>query len=89
VTLGLPRAVVDCPILVAVVDQLPSKPMSVVGIFAPAVPLAPRALDANRLVAGMADLLRRVLGESIAMETLLASGVLESSPQPFLPYCPK
>ena len=32
-------------------------------------PLAPQALDANRLVAGMSELLRRTIGETIAVET--------------------
>jgi signal transduction histidine kinase/CheY-like chemotaxis protein len=35
-------------------------------------PLQPKTLDANRLVAGMSDLLRRTLGESIVIETVLA-----------------
>ncbi len=38
-------------------------------------PLAPVALDANRLVAGMSELLRRTLGEQIAVETVLAGGL--------------
>ncbi|BCH28769.1 histidine kinase [Mesorhizobium sp. L-8-10] len=38
-------------------------------------PLAPRTIDANRLVAGMSDLLRRALGESILIETVLAGGL--------------
>jgi signal transduction histidine kinase len=38
-------------------------------------PLAPRKVDLNRLVAGMSDLLRRTLGESIAIETVLSGGL--------------
>ena len=39
-------------------------------------PLAPRAVDANRLVAGMSELLRRTLGEHVAVETVLAGGLV-------------
>ena len=38
-------------------------------------PLEPRPLDANRLVSGMSELLRRTLGESIAIETVLGGGL--------------
>jgi signal transduction histidine kinase/ActR/RegA family two-component response regulator len=38
-------------------------------------PLAPVALDANRLVAGMSELLHRSLGETIEVETVLAAGL--------------
>jgi PAS domain S-box-containing protein len=38
-------------------------------------PLDPKPLDANRLVAGMTELLRRTLGESVALETVLAGGL--------------
>lgn len=38
-------------------------------------PLAPVPLDANRLVAGMSELLRRTLGEQISVETVLAGGL--------------
>jgi signal transduction histidine kinase len=37
--------------------------------------LDPRPLDANRLVAGMSELLRRTLGEAVAIETVLAGGL--------------
>jgi signal transduction histidine kinase len=37
--------------------------------------LAPTRLDLNRLVSGMSDLLRRTLGEAIAVETVLAGGL--------------
>jgi PAS domain S-box-containing protein len=38
-------------------------------------PLAPQALDANRLVADICELLRRTLGEAVALETVLAGGL--------------
>ena len=38
-------------------------------------PLDPRPLDANRLVAGMSDLLDRTLGETIAVETVGSAGL--------------
>jgi len=38
-------------------------------------PLSPKVLDANRLVTGMSDLLRRTLGETIRIETVLAGGL--------------
>lgn len=38
-------------------------------------PLEPAVLDVNRLVSGMSDLLRRSLGETIAIETVLAGGL--------------
>jgi PAS domain S-box-containing protein len=38
-------------------------------------PLDPKAIDSNKLVAGMTELLRSALGESLAMETVLASGL--------------
>ena len=38
-------------------------------------PLEPRPLDLNRLVTGMSELLRRTLGESIGIETVLGGGL--------------
>jgi signal transduction histidine kinase/CheY-like chemotaxis protein len=38
-------------------------------------PLSPKALDANGLVKGMSDLLRRSLGEAISIETVLSGGL--------------
>ncbi|WP_029648130.1 CHASE3 domain-containing protein [Methylocystis sp. SB2] len=38
-------------------------------------PLTPQTVDANKLVGGMAEMIRRTLGESISVETVLASGV--------------
>jgi PAS domain S-box-containing protein len=43
--------------------------------FARRQPLAPELVSPNKLVAGMSDLLRRALGESIGMETILAARV--------------
>ena len=43
--------------------------------FARRQPLEPKALDANKLVAGSTELLRRSLPETIAMETALAGGL--------------
>ena len=38
-------------------------------------PLAPKAIDANALLASMSDLLHRTLGETIEVETRLAAGL--------------
>lgn len=38
-------------------------------------PLDPKPTDLNKLVAGMTDLLRHVIGESISMETVLGAGL--------------
>ena len=38
-------------------------------------PLDPKPVDVSRLVVGMSDLLRRTLGEQIAVETVLAGGL--------------
>jgi len=38
-------------------------------------PLSPRAVDANRLVSGMSELLRRALGGVVSVETVLAGGL--------------
>jgi two-component system NtrC family sensor kinase len=38
-------------------------------------PLSPRPVDANRLIAGMSDLLRRSLGEKIDIETVGGAGL--------------
>jgi signal transduction histidine kinase/ActR/RegA family two-component response regulator len=41
-------------------------------------PLEPEPLDVGRLVSNMSDLLRRTLGESIAIETVLAGGLWQT-----------
>jgi DNA-binding response OmpR family regulator len=50
--------------------------------FARRQALDPRALDANKLVAGMSELLRRTLGEAIAIETVLAGGLWRTMADP-------
>jgi len=45
-------------------------------------PLAPKPVDANKLVGAMSDLLRRTLGEGIAIETVLAGGLWRSHADP-------
>ena len=41
-------------------------------------PLDPKAVNANRLVSGMEDLLRRTIGENIALEIVTAGGLWQS-----------
>jgi signal transduction histidine kinase len=43
--------------------------------FARQQPLEPKGIDANRLVGGICDLLRRMVGETVALETVLAGGL--------------
>jgi signal transduction histidine kinase len=43
--------------------------------FARQQPLAPSVIDANALVQGMSELLRRTLGEAVELETVLAGGL--------------
>ena len=38
-------------------------------------PLAPSPIEANKLVAGVCELLRRTLGETVSLETVLAGGL--------------
>jgi signal transduction histidine kinase/CheY-like chemotaxis protein len=45
-------------------------------------PLQIEAVDANRLVSGMSELLRRTLGEKIAVETVLAGGLWRAQADP-------
>ena len=45
-------------------------------------PLDPKPLDANKLVAGMSELLRRTLGETVAVETVLAGGLWKTFADP-------
>jgi len=45
-------------------------------------PLAPESVDGGRLVSGMSDLLRRTLGEAIAVETVLAGGLWRAHADP-------
>ncbi len=45
-------------------------------------PLRPESVDANKLVAGMSDLLRRALGTNIQLETVLAGGLWRTHADP-------
>lgn len=45
-------------------------------------PLAPQIIDLNRLVADMSELLRRTLGESIKIETVLGAGLWRNHTDP-------
>jgi PAS domain S-box-containing protein len=45
-------------------------------------PLEPKSVDIGRLVSGMSDLLRRTLGESVAVETVLAGGLSRAHADP-------
>ena len=44
--------------------------------------LAPEPLDANKLVAGMSELLRRTIGEELRVETVLAGGLWRTHADP-------
>ena len=44
--------------------------------------LEPQVVDANKLVAGTCDFLRRTLGEAVALETVLAGGLWRSFADP-------
>jgi signal transduction histidine kinase/CheY-like chemotaxis protein len=50
--------------------------------FARRAPLAPQPVDANKLVAGMSDLLHRSLGEMVQVETVLAAGLWRTNADP-------
>jgi PAS domain S-box-containing protein len=45
-------------------------------------PLAPKILDANKLVAGLTDLVRRALGDAVLLETVLAAGLWRTEADP-------
>jgi len=45
-------------------------------------PLQPESVDLNRIVSGMSELLRRTLGETIAIETVLAGGLWRTEVDP-------
>ena len=45
-------------------------------------PLEVKAVDINRLVQGMSELLRRTLGETITIETVLAGGLWKTAVDP-------
>ena len=50
--------------------------------FARRQPLAPKVVNLSRLVSDMADLLRRTLGESIEVETVVAGGLWNTAADP-------
>ena len=50
--------------------------------FARQQPLAPQPLDANRMIASMADLLRSTLGEQIRIENVAAAGLWATNADP-------
>jgi len=41
-------------------------------------PLAPQPVDANKLVSGMSEMLRRTIGEQVRVETVLAGGLWQA-----------
>lgn len=45
-------------------------------------PLSPQAIDANKLVAGLADMLTRALGELVQLETILGAGLWKAKADP-------
>ncbi|CAN5212495.1 CHASE3 domain-containing protein [soil metagenome] len=45
-------------------------------------PLEPKVVDANKLVGGMSELLRRTIGESVRVETVLAGGLWRVNADP-------
>jgi CheY-like chemotaxis protein len=45
-------------------------------------PLAPERIDVNKLVAGMSEMMRRTLGETISVETVLAGGLWRINADP-------
>jgi PAS domain S-box-containing protein len=50
--------------------------------FARQSPLRPQVIDLNKIVAGMSELIRRTLGENIAVETVLAGGLWQADADP-------
>jgi CheY-like chemotaxis protein len=45
-------------------------------------PLTPQSIEPNRLISGMSEMLRRTLGEHIAVETVLAGGLWRTHADP-------
>jgi PAS domain S-box-containing protein len=50
--------------------------------FARRQPLDPKPVDANRLLSGLADLLQRTIGETIALEIVTAAGLWQTLADP-------
>ncbi len=51
-------------------------------VFSRQQPLQPESVDANKLVAGMSELLRRALGSDVQLETVLAGGLWRAHTDP-------
>jgi PAS domain S-box-containing protein len=45
-------------------------------------PLAPKIIDANKLVSGLTELVRRALGDAVVLETVLAAGLWRTEADP-------
>ncbi len=45
-------------------------------------PLSPQPVDANRLVSGISDLLRRTIGEAVSLETVTSGGLWQTLADP-------
>ena len=45
-------------------------------------PLDPKSIDANKLVGGICEFLRRTLGEAVSLETVLAGGLWRARRRP-------
>jgi signal transduction histidine kinase len=45
-------------------------------------PLSPQPVDANKLVSGISDLLRRTIGEAVSLETVMAGGLWTTHADP-------
>lgn len=84
---GIGRQITNLPESAATARIIRSRDMAAQGVaraaaltsrllaFSRQQPLAPTGLDANKLVSGVSDLLRRTLGEQISLETVLAGGL--------------
>lgn len=84
---GIGRQITNLPESAATARIIRSREMAAQGVaraaaltsrllaFSRQQPLAPTGLDANKLVSGVSDLLRRTLGEQISLETVLAGGL--------------
>ena len=84
---GIGRQITNLPESAATVRIIRSRDMAAQGVaraaaltsrllaFSRQQPLAPTGLDANKLVSGISDLLRRTLGEQVSLETVLAGGL--------------
>jgi PAS domain S-box-containing protein len=45
-------------------------------------PLSPQPIDANKLVSGISDLLRRTIGEAVSLETVMSGGLWNAHADP-------